>query len=159
MSQRQRVYVAGPLGFTTSGAHYYNEVVIPMLQRAGIDPLDPWDLPAELARVFALPVGHPDRVAQLPMTNNAVGQRNADMIRSSHAMLAVLDGSDVDSGTAAEIGFAAALGIRIIGLRTDLRTSGDNEAAIVNLQVEHFIVASGGAIAPTLDAAIASLQA
>ena len=40
------------------------------------------------------------------MTNNAVGQRNADMIRSSHAMLAFLDGSDVDSGTAAEIGFA-----------------------------------------------------
>ncbi len=60
--------------------------------------------------------------------------------------MAVLDGADVDSGTAAEIGYAFARGKRIVGYRGDFRLSADNEGSIVNLQVEYFIRASGGAI-------------
>jgi len=37
------------------------------------------------------------------------------------------------------IGFAFAKGKPIIGYRGDLRLSGDNDGAIVNLQVEYFI--------------------
>jgi hypothetical protein len=44
-------------------------------------------------------------------------------------------------------------------LRTDFRPSGDNEATVVNLQVEWFIEASGGAIEPSLDLALARLSA
>ena len=69
----------------------------------------------------------------------------------------MLDGTDVDSGTASEIGFAFALGMPIVGFRTDLRATGDNEAAVVNLQVEYFIRASGGTIVTSLDAAVAAL--
>jgi nucleoside 2-deoxyribosyltransferase len=61
-------------------------------------------------------------------------------------VVAVLDGVDVDSGTAAEIGYAFARGKLIVGYRGDFRLSADNEGSIVNLQVEYFIRESGGTI-------------
>ena len=60
--------------------------------------------------------------------------------------MAVLDGVDVDSGTAAEIGYAFARGKLIVGYRGDFRLSADNEGSVVNLQVEYFIRESGGTI-------------
>jgi nucleoside 2-deoxyribosyltransferase len=52
----------------------------------------------------------------------------------------------VDSGTAAEIGYAFAMGKPILGYRGDFRLSADNEGSTVNLQVEYFITQSGGQI-------------
>jgi nucleoside 2-deoxyribosyltransferase len=46
-------------------------------------------------------------------------------IDRSDVVLAVLDGSDADSGTCWECGYAFAKGKRVIGLRTDLRGSED----------------------------------
>jgi nucleoside 2-deoxyribosyltransferase len=63
----------------------------------------------------------------------------------------VLDGTDVDSGTAAEIGYAFAKGKPILGYRGDFRLAADNEGGVVNLQVEYFIRASGGDIITKLD--------
>jgi nucleoside 2-deoxyribosyltransferase len=48
-----------------------------------------------------------------------------DGIDSADVILAVLDGSDADSGTCWECGYAFAKGKRVIGLRTDLRGSED----------------------------------
>ena len=48
-----------------------------------------------------------------------VAQANEESIRACDMVLAVLDGVDVDSGTASEMGFAFALGKRVHGLRTD----------------------------------------
>ena len=152
------VYVAGPLGFSAPGARYHAEVVLPALRAAGFEPLDPWAVPAAIAAVLALPEGDPVRVEQLPGVNEAIGRRNAELIARADHVLAVLDGMELDSGTAAEIGYAAGLGTRVVGLRTDFRRAGDNEAALVNLQVEWFIRASGGAIERDLDAAIARLR-
>jgi nucleoside 2-deoxyribosyltransferase len=152
-----KVYVAGPLGFTDSGRVYNTDVLIPTVRAAGFEPLDPWELPAALLEVFERPLGDPTRLVQLAATNRDVGRRNADMIRAAAGVLAVLDGSDVDSGTAAEIGYAAALGKPVVGLRSDLRITGDNEATLVNLQVEWFVVSSGGALVTDLDAAIDAL--
>ena len=75
--------------------------------------------------------------------------------RRSHApimprSIAVIDGVDVDSGTAAEIGYAFARGKPIIGYRGDVRLAADNEGAVVNLQVEYFIRQSGGCIVRSL---------
>lgn len=153
------VYLAGPLGFTKAGAAYHGDVVVPQMRAAGFEVLDPWDLPAELLEVFELPKDSSVRRARLADTNRAVGRRNAELIRDAHGVLAVLDGTDVDSGTAAEIGYAAALGKPIVGLREDLRITGDNEATLVNLQVEWFIVDSGGSLTTDLDAAISALTA
>ena len=86
-----------------------------------------------------------------------IGEANAALIRDADGMLAVLDGTDVDSGTAAEIGFASALGKVVVGLRTDLRRTGDNDGAIVNLQVEYFIRATGGPVVTDLADAVGAL--
>lgn len=55
-------------------------------------------------------------------------------IDESDLVLAVLDGgSDVDSGTAWEMGYAYAKGMPVLGLKTDFRTLGDE--GIVNLMM------------------------
>ena len=153
------VYVAGPLGFTHYGRQFHETDVLAALRSAGLSPHDPWTIPGDpFAAAAALPAGA-ERVAAFAHANIVAGRRNEELIRASSAVLALLDGADVDSGTAAEIGFAAALGIPIIGLRLDFRPSGDNEATVVNLQVAHFIEASGGRIVRVLADAVAALVA
>ena len=50
---------------------------------------------------------------------------NTTALDSVDAVIANLDGADSDSGTCWECGYAFKRGIPIIGVRTDLRTSGD----------------------------------
>jgi nucleoside 2-deoxyribosyltransferase len=90
--------------------------------------------------------------------SRAIGERNRSLLSRATAVLAVLDGPDVDSGTASEIGWAAAQKVPVIGLRTDFRLA-DHEAAPVNLQVEDFITVSGGRLVTTLPAALDALAA
>src|SRR5262249_9890307 len=78
--------------------------------------------------------------------NHEIGATNRAAIDRAHGVIAILDGTDVDSGTAAEIGYAFARGKLIVGYRGDFRLSADNEGSIVNLQVEYFIHESGGTI-------------
>jgi nucleoside 2-deoxyribosyltransferase len=143
------VYVAGPLGFSDSGRSHYEGEVLGALRAAGFEPLDPWRHPA--------PPGEPGS-AELHEATRRYGAQNASDIRSADAVLAILDGSDVDSGTAAEVGYACALGKPIVGLRTDLRRSGENDTVVVNLQVQWFVESSGGRIERTVDAAVAALH-
>lgn len=137
-----RCYLAGPLGFTEAGRHYYRHVYVPSLA-AVVEPVDPWALTSadELARAAS--------EGDLHHLALEIGRRNAHAIRSCTLLAAQLDGQELDSGTAAEIGYAAALGIRCFGLRTDLRQSGE-AGVIVNLQVEAFIDDSGGRIVGSL---------
>ena len=78
--------------------------------------------------------------------NPEIGRKNQRLIDECDVIFAVLDGTDVDSGTAAEIGYGFAKHKPILGYRGDFRFSSDNEGGIVNLQVEYFIRASGGDI-------------
>ena len=151
------VYLAGPLGFTDAGRRYHDEVLVPAVRAAGLDPLDPWELTPDMQAVFELARDDPARAERLLGANRALGRRNADLIRACAGVLAVLDGPDVDSGTAAEIGYAAALGRPVVGWRSDIRTAGDNEAALVNLQIEWFIQESGGRVVTRLDDAVHAL--
>lgn len=152
------IYIASPLGFADSTRRYYETVLLPELARAGYAPLDPWDNahPA-VAPAFAA-VEQDATLERLGVLNEAIGRRNVELLQQADAVLAVLDGVDVDSGTAAEIGFAAARGTPIVGLRTDLRQSGENDAAPVNLQVAYFVAASGGRIVDGLEPALAALR-
>jgi uncharacterized protein (DUF952 family)/nucleoside 2-deoxyribosyltransferase len=145
------IYVASPLGFSEPGSRYLSEVLHPALLVAGFSILDPW----ESGRLLIAAAGE----AELSAINAALGAANAELIRRAAAVLAVLDGPDVDSGTAAEIGYASGLERPIVGLRTDFRMAGDNAAAPINLQVLHFIEARGGAFTTGLDAAVAALLA
>jgi hypothetical protein len=142
-ASRPRCYVASALGFSDAGAYYYKHIYLPALSKV-VTPVDPWALttPEELAEARAA-----NREREFAL---AIGARNTEAIRGCSLLVAHLDGQEVDSGTAAEVGFAAALGLRCFGLRTDLRQSGEPGVS-VNLQLEHFIVASGGAISTSLD--------
>ena len=154
MAERPGVYLAGPSGFTEPGRRWHVDVLRPAVEAAGFRALDPWEAGASIfAPVFDLPAGR-DRDAALAQANRDVAQRNTELIRDAAAVLAVLDGADVDSGTAAEIGYAAARDIPVVGLRTDLRAAGDNAATTVNLQVEYFL----SDLCTDLDASINALR-
>lgn len=112
--------------------------------------LDPWADAGGAIAIAALPMGEERREAWRAF-NSETGRRNQQAIDACDAVFAVLDGSDVDSGTGAEIGYAYARGKPILGYRGDFRLSADNEGGIVNLQVEYFIRASGGEIISALD--------
>ncbi len=151
-----RVYVASPLGFSDATKGYYDDVLLPALRSAGIEPLDPWadpDAPAEFAAAHTI-ADPEERRAAFRRINTRLASGNEAMIRAADAVLAVLDGPDVDSGTAAELGFAAGLGKPVVGLRLDHRRTGENEGGTVNLQVEHWLVA----LTRTLDDALVKLR-
>ena len=62
-------------------------------------------------------------------------QQNLKAIDNSDIIVAVLDGgSDVDSGTAWELGYAFATNKSVLGLKTDFRTLGSE--GTVNLMIE-----------------------
>jgi nucleoside 2-deoxyribosyltransferase len=54
-----------------------------------------------------------------------------DALAEADAVVAVLDGPDVDSGAALEMGVAYGKGIPIIGVRTDFRESQDRGVNVV----------------------------
>lgn len=51
-------------------------------------------------------------------------------------MIAILDGPQVDDGTAWEVGYFYARDRKILGIRTDFRKAGESENSRVNLMVE-----------------------
>lgn len=103
-----------------------------------------------MAAVLAMRYG-PERRDAWKALNMELGRKNQRLIDDCDLVFAVLDGADVDSGTASEIGYAFAKSKPIIGYRGDFRLSADNEGGKVNLQVEYFIRESGGAIIEKLE--------
>jgi nucleoside 2-deoxyribosyltransferase len=146
---QRRCYVASPLGFNEAGRTYYYEHYLPAL-KAVVQPVDPWATVRDVEIAEARAAGH---LRELWLT---VGRRNLKDIATCTLLVAWLDGQEVDSGTAAEIGYAAGNGILCFGLRTDLRQAGE-EGMAVNVQVEATIVNTGGCIVPSLAELIAVL--
>ena len=145
MPTAAKIYMAGPLGFSEAGRHFYNSVLVPFVAGLGYEVLDPWALtdPRKIEAVQRLPYGPEKREAWRKL-NREMGATNRAAIDAAHGVVAILDGTDVDSGTAAEIGYAFARGKLIVGYRGDSRVSADNEGGVINLQVEYFIRESGG---------------
>jgi len=69
-------------------------------------------------------------------------------------MIALLDGSQVDDGTAWEIGFARKSSEqKIIGIRSDFRRAGESSGALVNAMIEgacDWVVRSGEELMETV---------
>lgn len=152
MTEKVKIYLASPLGFSEAGRSFMYGRIIPLIEELDYLVLDPWKLtPDELVqRVLTLPFG-PERSERLKELNNIIGKNNMNAIKESKGLVAVLDGSDVDSGTASEIGYASAMGKPILGYRSDFRISSDKEGSMVNLQVEYFISLNGGKIITKID--------
>jgi nucleoside 2-deoxyribosyltransferase len=149
------VYLAGPSGFTAPGLMWHNDILVPKVLAAGLIPKDPWDDQSAIADVLNTMEFGPQRREALQVANLQQGRHDLRLIRESHAILAVLDGCDVDSGTALEIGYGFARGLLVVGLRTDIRGSGDNEGSEVNLMIETCIADSGGIYTTDTDEAVA----
>jgi nucleoside 2-deoxyribosyltransferase len=143
------IYLASPYGFTDAGRDFMKTVMIPSIKKDVGLILNPWDSFDSISREVEKVNSINDILKQKQLLrdlNERIGLNNEESIRKAEIIVAILDGSDIDSGVAAEIGYAYALNKRIIGYRSDFRQTGDNPAAVVNVQVEHFINKSGGKI-------------
>jgi nucleoside 2-deoxyribosyltransferase len=125
MNKRKKtIYLAGPL-FTHAELEY-NCKLKDMLLKIGFSVF----LPQEDAE---------DATVEREKQNQEyIFKKCVRGVDSSDIIVAVLDGIDVDSGTAWEIGYAYAKEKPVIGLRTDFRMLSEG---IVNLMVEMSIVA------------------
>ncbi|MCV9387863.1 nucleoside 2-deoxyribosyltransferase [Reichenbachiella ulvae] len=142
---KKKIYIASPFGFSEAGRDYMYGTVLPIVLEQGFEILDPWKLtPAHLIQeVNSMPYGI-EKKNKWKELNQVIASHNTEALRACDGLFAILDGVDVDSGTASEIGFVAALGKPVVGYRGDFRLSADNEGSTVNLQVQYFIEMHGG---------------
>jgi len=85
-----------------------------------------------------LPQEDSNNVKDMSDRQKIIFDKNLKGIENSDIIVAVIDGADVDSGTAWEIGFAFAKAKPVLGLRTDFRTLGIE--GTVNLMIERSVV-------------------
>ena len=149
-SAPKKVYVASPMGFSEATRSYMNEVVLPMLRELGLEIIDPWALTPKREMLPGLAISdYHLRQQELKKLRFVIGERNAIGIANADFLVANLDGQEMDSGSASEIGAASVLKKPIFAWCSDFRQSGEL-GAVVNLQVEYFILSSNGSISGDL---------
>jgi len=116
-----RLYFAGPL--FTQAERAWNGQIADRLAEAGHEVFLPQDEVKAIASLDA----------------DVIFRIDVDGVRGADAVVAVLDGADPDSGTCFECGLAFALGIPIVGVRSDFRGGGDalprQKLATINLML------------------------
>lgn len=104
-----KLYLAGPL-FTIAEKNFNTALAYELESRA------PWihvDLPQERAKQFL----------GTPTQNEDIFADCVESVRNADVIVAVLEGPDIDSGTAVELGLAIANSKPVFGIRTDFRIS------------------------------------
>lgn len=152
-----KIYVAGPLGFSESGISFYYNELLPIIKELGYEIFDPWanspkDKIEEIKNQENLLSVGEVREAWKEI-NQEIGINNIHALDEADGLVAILDGPDVDSGTAAEIGYFCGKhkGRPIIGYRNDFRLSSENIGGIINIQVEQFIYLTKGTIVKNIE--------
>lgn len=113
-----KIYLSGPL-FTQAERRWNRRLAEHLTERmSGADVVLPQDFK----------VGSSYNV---PQHFSRIFEACIEAVREAEAVVAVLDGPDVDSGTALELGVAYERGIPIIGVRTDYRESQDRGVNLV----------------------------
>ncbi len=151
-----KIYLASPLGFAESTRHFMEHLIERIAPH--VEVTNPWDdtrFEQEFARIAELD-SRREAHAALIRINTELGRANAESIRSANGVVGILDGADVDSGTASEIGYAYALGKRCYGLRTDFRLAGDNPGYSWTIGDPE---ASGGSVQTTIEGLLTELAA
>ncbi len=121
MVDKKQIYLAGPL--FSQAEREFNEILRDKLVEMGFSVF----LPQE--------DGEDDIYNRVENNQRKIFENDVKGVDTSDIVLAVLDGgSDVDSGTAWEMGYAYAKNIPVLGLKTDFRTFGED--GIVNLMME-----------------------
>jgi nucleoside 2-deoxyribosyltransferase len=121
MEYLMTIYLAGPL--FTHAERVWNAELARRLRDRGYRVILPQEADAEVAAGAGQSVGR------------ALYQNSVTALEECDAVVAFLDGSDPDSGTAWECGYATKLGRPVIGVRTDLRNAGDEAQEPINLML------------------------
>lgn len=116
---RYRIYLAAPLFSEAEQA--YNLALHDLLERHLFDVY----LPQE--------VGDTSHT-RCREEHRTIFAQHLAVLQDVDTVVAVIDGADADSGTSWEMGYAYALGKRVVALRTDFRIAGYHE--LVNLMLE-----------------------
>lgn len=106
---RRKIYLAGPL-FTLAERHF-NQRLAKALEA---------HLPGA---TVVLPQDYASRIADASDFHKRMFSFCLRSITRCDFVVAILDGSDADSGTCIELGYARAKNTPIVGVRTDIRTS------------------------------------
>ncbi len=114
-----RIYLAAPL--FSDAERIYNMSVAGLLRENFFD-------------VFLPQEASDDTETRNNKEQRRIFTNNLNALKTADILVAIIDGADADSGTSWEMGYASALGKKVIGLRTDFRRSGGHEK--VNLMLE-----------------------
>jgi nucleoside 2-deoxyribosyltransferase len=117
------IYLAGPL-FSHAEQAWHRMVQKRIITETNHDALWPFDIFSQ-EEISSWGPDAPRRVME--------GCRDA--LAGCDLVVALLDGAQVDDGTAWEIGYAHAKGMPVIGVRTDFRQAGDVPGAVVNAMI------------------------
>jgi len=104
-----RTYIAGPL-FSDQDRSKLEEIAA-LVTKAGFSVYLPHKHGGDLGSV-RIPYGRKN-------VRNTIFRRDVLEIKRANVLVALLDGPDVDSGTAVEMGIAYEIGIPVVGLKTD----------------------------------------
>lgn len=116
---KYRIYLAAPL--FSEAERSYNAVIADLLR-------------SHYYEVYLPQAAGDDHAVRDKKEHAQIYNRNRKAIREADIMVAIIDGADADSGTAWEMGYAAALKKPVIAIRTDFRMAGSHER--VNLMLE-----------------------
>ena len=128
---RYRIYLAAPL--YSEAERSYNAIVADLLRKNFFDVYLPQDTGDD----------NPKREKN---DHVQIYERNKQALQDADIVIAIIDGADVDSGTAWEMGYSTALGIQVIALRTDFRIAGYEELVNLMLEQSAFVVTSKDAL-------------
>ncbi len=137
-----RIYQAGPL-FSQADCDWHRNLT-QRLRQAGHDVVWPGDLVSD-ADVAIWGSEAPKRIFAI----------DKGAIDGAEVLVALLDGAQVDDGTAWEVGYAHAKDIPVVGIRTDFRRVGETGHSVVNAMIE----GSCHTIVSDIDALLAALAA
>jgi len=131
---RYRIYLAAPL--FSEAERNYNLVLRDLLEA---HLFDVYLVLRDLLEAHLFDVYLPQEVgdtshARCREENRAIFAQHLRTLQDIDIVVAVIDGADADSGTSWEMGYAYALGRKIVALRTDFRIAGHHER--VNLMLE-----------------------
>lgn len=122
MKQKKRIYIAGPL-FSEHERKFLEELAATLAAKLGLDPESDVFLPHRDAGDAGV---HGEGRTE-------VFSSDLKYLDGAIVIVALLDGPDVDSGTAVEMGYAFAQGKKVFGILTDWRRwSSSNKVENIN---------------------------
>ena len=121
MEKKKRVYIAGPL-FSEHERKFLEDMANNLASNVGLDP----------KRDIFLPHRDVGEIGIHGKGRKEIFSCDLKFLDNASIIVALLDGPDVDSGTAAELGYAFARNKEIFGILTDWRRWSKQEVKNLN---------------------------